>query len=79
MQAKFPGKQCVCAANRKILNALLELTRYEAALGEASKASAAPAQSTTFLPSLMMGGYWSGSEEEGGMAALERTADMGER
>lgn len=30
---------------------------------KASKASAAPAQSTTFLPSLMMGGYWSGSEE----------------
>ncbi|KAJ5173272.1 hypothetical protein N7492_005865 [Penicillium capsulatum] len=30
---------------------------------KASKASAAPAQNTTFLPSLMMGGYWSGSEE----------------
>ncbi|KAJ5105704.1 Bud-site selection protein BUD22 [Penicillium alfredii] len=31
---------------------------------KASKVSAAPAQSTTFLPSLMMGGYWSGSESE---------------
>ncbi|KAJ5727389.1 hypothetical protein N7493_005209 [Penicillium malachiteum] len=31
---------------------------------KASKASSAPAQSTTFLPSLMMGGYWSGSESE---------------
>ncbi|KAJ5219492.1 uncharacterized protein N7498_001591 [Penicillium cinerascens] len=28
-----------------------------------SKASATPATNTTFLPSLMMGGYWSGSEE----------------
>lgn len=28
-----------------------------------AKASTAPVQSTTFLPSLMMGGYWSGSEE----------------
>ncbi|KAJ0421658.1 BUD22-domain-containing protein [Aspergillus carlsbadensis] len=30
----------------------------------AAKASKAPATSTTFLPSLMMGGYWSGSESE---------------
>ena len=30
---------------------------------KAAKGSAAPAQSTTFLPSLMAGGYWSGSEE----------------
>ncbi|KAJ5928798.1 hypothetical protein N7466_007754 [Penicillium verhagenii] len=29
-----------------------------------AKASKAPAQTTTFLPSLMNGGYWSGSEEE---------------
>ncbi|KAJ5899419.1 hypothetical protein N7495_004163 [Penicillium taxi] len=31
---------------------------------KASKASAAPVTGTTFLPSLMMGGYWSGSESE---------------
>jgi hypothetical protein len=30
---------------------------------KATKGSAAPVQSTTFLPSLMAGGYWSGSEE----------------
>lgn len=30
---------------------------------KATKGSAAPAQNTTFLPSLMAGGYWSGSEE----------------
>jgi hypothetical protein len=30
----------------------------------AAKASKTPATSTTFLPSLMMGGYWSGSESE---------------
>lgn len=30
---------------------------------KAIKGSAAPVQSTTFLPSLMAGGYWSGSEE----------------
>ncbi|KKK17460.1 hypothetical protein ARAM_001083 [Aspergillus rambellii] len=30
----------------------------------AQKASSAPATSTTFLPSLTMGGYWSGSESE---------------
>ncbi|PYH77674.1 BUD22-domain-containing protein [Aspergillus uvarum CBS 121591] len=30
----------------------------------AQKGSAKPATSTTFLPSLMMGGYWSGSESE---------------
>ncbi|KAL3465986.1 BUD22-domain-containing protein [Aspergillus heterothallicus] len=29
-----------------------------------TKADKAPATSTTFLPSLMMGGYWSGSESE---------------
>lgn len=29
-----------------------------------AKASKEPVQSTTFLPSLTMGGYWSGSEEE---------------
>ncbi|KAI9369070.1 Bud-site selection protein [Aspergillus egyptiacus] len=29
-----------------------------------AKASTTPATSTTFLPSLMMGGYWSGSESE---------------
>ncbi|KAL2818763.1 Bud-site selection protein [Aspergillus cavernicola] len=29
-----------------------------------TKPSTAPATSTTFLPSLMMGGYWSGSESE---------------
>ncbi|GLA40001.1 hypothetical protein AnigIFM63309_007605 [Aspergillus niger] len=29
-----------------------------------SKASSTPATSTTFLPSLTMGGYWSGSEDE---------------
>lgn len=29
-----------------------------------SKGSSEPAQKTTFLPSLMMGGYWSGSESE---------------
>ncbi|PYH93066.1 Bud-site selection protein [Aspergillus ellipticus CBS 707.79] len=29
------------------------------------KTSSAPATSTTFLPSLTMGGYWSGSESEG--------------
>lgn len=31
---------------------------------KASKGSSEPAQKTTFLPSLMMGGYWSGSESE---------------
>lgn len=30
----------------------------------AAPASKAPTKSTTFLPSLMMGGYWSGSESE---------------
>ncbi|RAK90196.1 Bud-site selection protein [Aspergillus costaricaensis CBS 115574] len=38
-----------------------------------SKASSTPATSTTFLPSLTMGGYWSGSEDEAedGAAANE--------
>ena len=31
---------------------------------DSTKVSTAPAKDTTFLPSLMMGGYWSGSESE---------------
>ncbi|KAJ5215976.1 uncharacterized protein N7498_002383 [Penicillium cinerascens] len=49
---------------------------------KASKGSDAPAQSTTFLPSLMMGGYWSGSEEasEGEEAAApKRKNRMGQQ
>jgi len=48
---------------------------------KASKGSDAPVQSTTFLPSLMMGGYWSGSEEasEAEEAAPERKNRMGQR
>ncbi|KAK9827505.1 hypothetical protein WJX74_006340 [Apatococcus lobatus] len=34
LQANFPGKRCACEGNRKILAALRELTKYEAALGE---------------------------------------------
>ncbi|TPR04721.1 Alcohol dehydrogenase GroES-like domain family protein [Aspergillus niger] len=34
------------------------------AKAKGSKASSTPATSTTFLPSLTMGGYWSGSEDE---------------
>ncbi|KAL1999956.1 hypothetical protein VTN02DRAFT_3741 [Thermoascus thermophilus] len=39
----------------------LKGTKKSAASASASKA---PTKSTTFLPSLMMGGYWSGSESE---------------
>ncbi|KAL4929093.1 BUD22 family protein [Aspergillus undulatus] len=39
-----------------------------------TKASTAPATSTTFLPSLMMGGYWSGSEEEA--SDIEASTDV---
>lgn len=48
-----------------------------------TKGSAAPAQSTTFLPSLMMGGYWSGSEDasegEDAAAAPKRKNRMGQQ
>jgi hypothetical protein len=49
-----------------------------------SKGSDAPAQSTTFIPSLMMGGYWSGSEEasegeEAAAAAPKRKNRMGQQ
>jgi hypothetical protein len=51
---------------------------------KATKGSAAPAQTTTFLPSLMMGGYWSGSEdasegEEAAASAPKRKNRMGQQ
>ena len=49
-QAKFPGKACICAGNCKIVAALAELTKYEAALGESggTLATGADASETTF-------------------------------
>lgn len=50
---------------------------------KATKGSDAPVQSTTFLPSLMMGGYWSGSEDASGgeeeAAAPKRKNRMGQQ
>ncbi|OOQ85256.1 putative cellular morphogenesis protein (Bud22) [Penicillium brasilianum] len=50
---------------------------------KAAKGSKEPAQSTTFLPSLMMGGYWSGSEEatddEGAAGPPKRKNRMGQQ
>ncbi|KAJ5662123.1 uncharacterized protein N7477_009739 [Penicillium maclennaniae] len=50
---------------------------------KATKGLDAPVQSTTFLPSLMMGGYWSGSEEasegEEAAAAPKRKNRMGQQ